>query len=84
MYITKEEAKKIIDKAPGMIWIDSFNRITFIHTTPRQISVDEGKKMIGKASTADYEENEIFGLILLEGVQEYMIHNIRFPHYVSK
>ena len=25
MYVSKEEAKKMIDEAPGMIWIDSFN-----------------------------------------------------------
>ena len=42
MYISKEEAKKIIDNAPDKIWVDSFNGITFIHTKPRQISKTEG------------------------------------------
>lgn len=84
MYVSKEKAKQIIDEAPGMIWIDSFNGITFIHTRPRQITVDEGKRIINKANTVDYFDNDFFGLLSLEGVQEYMIHNIRFPHYVSK
>ena len=79
MYVSKEEAKKIIDKAHGQIWIDSFNGVTFIHTKPRQISVDEGKNMINSASTVDYQDNEIFGRLCLEGIQELMIHNINFP-----
>lgn len=81
MYVSKEEAKKIIDEAPGKIWIDSFNGMTFIHTKPRQISVDEGKKIINKASMVDYEDNNFFGRLSLEGVHELMIHNINFPQY---
>jgi len=79
MYVSKEEAKKMIDEAPGKIWIDSFNGLTFIHTKPRQISIDEGKNMINNASTVDYQDNEIFGRLCLEGIQELMIHNINFP-----
>lgn len=79
MYVSKEKAKQIIDEAPGMIWVDSFNGVTFIHTKPRQISVDEGKNMINNASTVDYQDNEIFGRLCLEGIQELMIHNINFP-----
>lgn len=78
MYVSKEMAKKIIDGAPGKIWIDSFNGLTFIHTKPRQISIDEGKNMINNASTVDYQDNEIFGRLCLEGIQELMIHNINF------
>ena len=79
MYVSKEMAKKIIGEAPGKIWIDSFNGLTFIHTKPRQISIDEGKNMINNASTVDYQDNEIFGRLCLEGIQELMIHNINFP-----
>lgn len=79
MFVSKEEAKKIIDKAPGKIWIDSFNNVTFIHTKPRQISVDEGKNMINSASTVDYQDNDFFGRLCLEGVQELVIHNINIP-----
>lgn len=83
MYVSKEKAKQIIDEAPGMIWIDSFNGITFIHTKPKQISVDEGKRIINKASTVDYLDNDFFGLLSLEGVQEFMVHNIKFPQIES-
>lgn len=79
MFVDKEMAKKIIDEAPGKIWVDSFNGLTFIHTKPRQISVDEGKNMINNASIVDYQDNEIFGRLCLEGIQELMIHNINFP-----
>lgn len=83
MYVSKEKAKQIIDEAPGMIWIDSFNGMTFIHTKPKQISVDEGKRIINKASTVDYLDNDFFGLLSLEGVQEFMVHNIKFPQIES-
>ena len=45
MYVSKEEAKRMIDDTPGMIWIDSFNGMTFIHTRPKQITIDEGKRL---------------------------------------
>lgn len=83
MYVSKERAKQIIDEAPGMIWIDSFNGMTFIHTRPRQISIDEGKRIINKAVTVDYQDNDFFGLLSLSGVQEFMVHNIKFPQIVS-
>lgn len=79
MYVDKEIAKKMIDEAPGKIWVDSFNGLTFIHTRPRQISADEGKRIINKANMIDYQDNEIFGHLCLEGIQEFMIHNINFP-----
>ena len=79
MYVSKEEAKKIIDKAPGQIWIDSFNGVTFIHTKPRQINADEGKMMINKAATVDYFDNDFFGHLCLKGVQAEIVHNINFP-----
>ena len=79
MYVSKEEAKRMIDDTPGMIWIDSFNGMTFIHTRPKQITIDEGKRIINKAATVDYQDNDFFGLLSLEGVQEFMVHNIKFP-----
>ena len=83
MNVSKEKAKQIIDEAPGMIWIDSFNGMTFIHTRPRQITIDEGKRIINKANTVDYQNNDFFGLLSLEGVQEFMVHNIKFPQIES-
>lgn len=83
MYVDKEVAKRMIDETPGMIWIDSFNGMTFIHTRPRQITVDEGKRIINKANTINYQDNDFFGLLSLDGVQEFMVHNIKFPQIVS-
>ena len=83
MFVDKEEAKKMIDEAPGMIWIDSFNGVTFIHTRPKQITIDEGKIIINKADTVDYQDNDFFGLLSLDGVQEFMVHNIKFPQIES-
>ena len=83
MYVSKEKAKQIIDETPGMIWVDSFNGITFIHTRPRQITIDEGKKIINKAVTVNYQDNDFFGLLSLDGVQEFMVHNIKFPQLES-
>ena len=83
MYVSKERARQIIDEAPGMIWVDSFNGITFIHTGPRQITIDEGKRIINKANTVDYQDNDFFGLLSLDGVQEFMVHNIKFPQIES-
>lgn len=79
MFVSKEEAKKRIDEAPGMIWMDSFNGVTYIHTRPRCITVDEGKNMINKADTIDFMDNDFFGRLCLEGVQKEIIHNINFP-----
>lgn len=79
MYVSKETAKQIIDKAPGKIWVDSFNGVTLIHTKPKLISADEGKQMINDAETVDYQDNNFFGRLCLEGVHELMIHNINFP-----
>lgn len=79
MFVSKEEAKKMIDDAPGKIWVDAFSNVTFIHTKPKEISIDEGKKIINKASTVDYLDNDLFGHLCLEGIQTQMIHNIKFP-----
>lgn len=79
MYVSKEEAKRMIDETHGKIWIDSFNGVTYIHTKPKQITVDEGKRIISKASTVDYLDNDFFGHLCLQGVQTEIIHNINFP-----
>lgn len=83
MFVSKEEAHRIIDETHGMIWMDSFNGVTYIHTIPRQITIDEGKRIINKATTVDYQDNDFFGLLSLEGVQEFMVHNIKFPQIES-
>lgn len=80
MYVSKEEAKQMIDEAPGKIWVDAFNNVTFIHTKSKEISVDEGKRIINKASNIDYLDNDFFGHLCLE-MQTQMLHNIKFPKF---
>lgn len=78
MFVTKEKAKELIDKAPGKIWIDSFDNITFVHTVPRTIGVRESCQMISMADIVDYQDNDFFGLLSLQGVKPVTTHNIRF------
>lgn len=80
MYVSKEEAKRMIDEAPGKIWVDSFNNISFIHTRPKVITRAEGVEMVRKATDINYQNNDVFSLLCLSGVQELMTHNIRFPN----
>lgn len=79
MYVSKEEAKKMIDNAPGKIWIDTFNDITFVHTRPKVITIEEGKEILGRASAIDFQDNDFFALLSLKGVQTLITHNIQFP-----
>lgn len=83
MFVSKEEAKKMIDAAPGKIWIDSFSGITFIHTKPKAISRDEGKRIINKASTINYMDNDFFGHLCLD-MQTEVVHNINFPQILNE
>lgn len=81
MYISKEEAKKMIDEAPGeMLWVDKFNRISYIHTRPEKIKKEDGVRMVCKADNINCENNEIFTLLSMTGIQELMVHNIRFAN----
>lgn len=83
MYISKEEAKRLIDEAPGKIWLDSFNGITFIHAKPKQITPDEGKRIINKADDEiDWLSNNVFNRISLSHTE--MIHNIKFCSYEGR
>ena len=83
MYVTKEIAKQIIDNAPcELVWIDTFDCITYVHTKPLKIDKKESKRFIHKASGIDYEDNDFFSRLSLsgvDGVPETLIHNLSFP-----
>ena len=83
MYVTKEVAKQIIDNAPyDLVWVDTFDCITYVHTKPLKINKKESKKIIHKASSLDYEDNDFFSRLSLsgvDGVPETLIHNLSFP-----
>lgn len=44
MYVSKEKAKQIIDEAPGMIWIDSFNGMTLFIQDQDKLLLMRGKE----------------------------------------
>lgn len=83
MYVSKEVAKRIIDNAPyDLVWIDTVDCITYVHTKPEKINKRESKKIIYKASDIDYEDNDFFSRLSLsgvEGVPESLMHNLSFP-----
>lgn len=82
MYVDKETAKKMIDQAQGLIWIDTIDTVTYVHTKPAKINKTESKRIIRKASEIDYEDNDFFlrlSLCGVDGVQESLVHNLSFP-----
>ena len=83
MFVSKEDDIKWFVVAPGIFWMFSFIGVIYIHTRPRQITIDEGKRIINKATMVDYQDNDFFGLLSLDGVQEFMVHNIKFPQIES-
>lgn len=49
MYVSKETAKKMIDEAQGLIWIDTIDTVTYVHTKPARINKIESKRIIHNA-----------------------------------
>ena len=82
MYVSKETAKKMIDEAQGLIWIDTVDTVTYVHTKPARINKTESKRIIHNASGINYEDNDFFSRISLcgvDGVPGSLIHNLSFP-----
>lgn len=83
MYVSKDVAKRIIDESPyDLVWIDTVDCITYVHTKPLRIDKKESKKFIHRASDIDYEDNNFFSRLSLsgvDGVPESLIHNLSFP-----
>ena len=76
MFVSKEEAKKIIDETTGLIWLDDFNNITFVHSRPKIITKMESNSLINRAENIDFQDEEIFGLLSLSC--KPIVHNIKF------
>lgn len=83
MYVSKEVAKRLIDESPcELVWIDTIDTVTYVHTKPLRINKKDSKKIIHKASSFDYEDNDFFSRLSLmgvDGVPESLIHNLSFP-----
>lgn len=81
--VSKDEAKKLIDAAPGdVIYIAMINRNSFLHKENKKRNKNYGKALIDIAGEVGYQNNEVFGVISLDGIRNVnpnWIHNILFP-----
>lgn len=83
--VSKEEAKKMIDEAPGdVVYVATFNRQSYIHKENKRKNKVFGKDLIDIAKEIGYQNNEVFGVISLEGIKnvdQNWIQNILFPQF---
>lgn len=84
-YISKEEARKRLDEAPGdgVFW-NSIDSRTYIHTISKKIGKEKGKELVNKAKIISYQDNDFFGMLLLDGIlsekeTSKLSNNLLFP-----
>ena len=65
----------------AMVTLTIMNRKTHIHEEPERIKKKNSEKLLNKADTIEYQDNDIFGRFSLYGVvtDKDVIHNILFP-----
>lgn len=78
-----KDAKKLFEHMSDddMVTLTIFSKKTFTHTQPERIKKTSGEKLIEKADSISYQDNDIFGRLSLYGVvkEKDIIHNILFP-----
>lgn len=83
MIVSKEEAKQMIDDAPGdMVIITNMDVKSLTHYNSEKKSKEKSKKLIDIAKEVGYQDNNIFGIICLEKektIDQHKIQNILFP-----
>lgn len=81
--VSKEEAKQMIDNAPGdTVIITTMDLKNFFHEKNKTKSKNEGKILIDLAKEVGYQNNDIFGMIYLEkekNIERHIVQNILFP-----
>lgn len=81
--VSKEEAKQMIDNAPGdTVIITTMDLKNFAHDKNKRKAKDVGKTLIDLAKEVGYQNNDIFGIICLEkekNIERHIIQNILFP-----
>lgn len=85
--VTKEEAKKMIDEAPGeMVTIITWNRATLIHQPTERKHKTVGKKLVDLANEVSFADDDIFQTLCLNGeVREPdLLRNILLPKFKPK
>lgn len=81
--VSKEEAKKMIDAAPGdSITIAVYNKTTMVHKPTLKNKKKIGKELIELAREIGYQDNDFFGVIgcLSNEKEGELIRNIMFPY----
>ncbi len=83
MIVSKEEAKQMIDDAPGeTVIITNMDVKNLTHYKNEKKSKETSKKLIDIAKEVGYQDNNIFGIICLEKektIDQHKIQNILFP-----
>lgn len=85
--VTKEEAKRMIDEAPGdMVTIITWNRETLIHQPTERKHKTYGKGLVDLAKSIGFADDEVFQTIYLDGEMKNpnLLRNIMFPKLKPK
>lgn len=64
-----------------MVVLTVLDKKTHIHSIPKRIKKESGEKLINRADSIFYQDNDFFGMLSLYGVvkEKNTIHNISFP-----
>lgn len=84
MVVTKDEAKKIIDNAPGdSVVLITLNTKTYVHSVGKRIQKTNSEIFLDNAKKILYQDNDFFGTMSLYGIvqkeEDAIIHNLLFP-----
>lgn len=85
--VTKEEAKRIIDEAPGeMITIIAWNRATLVHKPTVRKNKIYGKNLVDLAKEVSFADDEVFQTLYLDGEVRNpdLLRNILLPKFKPK
>lgn len=83
--ISKEEAKRRIDEAPGdfVIW-SAFNTVTLLHESSCRVRKSKGKRLLDRAIEIRCGDDEIMGILTFVKYREQDITNsILFPKTIG-
>lgn len=81
--VSKEEAKRMIDAAPGdSVTIAFYNKSTMVHKPTLRKKKKTGKELIELAREIGYQDNDFFGVIgcLSTEKEGELMRNIMFPY----
>ena len=81
--VSKEEAKRMIDAAPGnTVTIAIYNPSNMVHAPTIRKKKKIGKELIELAKEIGYQDNDFFGVIGCLSVEKdgELMRNIMFPY----